>query len=172
MNAQQGDNKANGEYSGLKSLATQQASLVGRLLPEDLAELRVFLAERDGLTAANRRLLSLLETVTFVAIAMLFEHHRDDVLRAFTIAELQRVTDKSAGLVTQRVEDIYREAFDAVTSARTPGLPSEIAGLRRSALENLHRLEHVGMLDWNEMKPILRAFVRLIDGMEFSCHER
>lgn len=170
MSAQQNEKANNGQYAGLRRLAMEPASLVGRLLPEDLAELRVFLAERDGLAAVNRQLLNMLETITFVAIAMLFEHHRTDVLRSFTIAELQRISDKSAGFISRRVEDIYREAFDAVVLASAPGLPAELSGLRRSAIENLERLDRVGILDWNEMKPILHAFVRLVDGMEIARH--
>jgi hypothetical protein len=58
-----------------------------------------------------------LERVTCVAITMLYESHKDDVLNTFPIHDLQSVSDRSADLATQKVEDIYKAALDVLKNA-------------------------------------------------------
>ena len=50
--------------------------------------------------------------VLSVAIAGLYENYKDDVLRVFTLDELQAVVDLSESLRPQQVENIYKRAWD------------------------------------------------------------
>lgn len=56
--------------------------------------------------------------VSCVGITMLYDTHRDDVLAAFTIAELEGVTRHTEPLRAQTVEAIYRGGFDAARAAK------------------------------------------------------
>lgn len=55
--------------------------------------------------------IAFLRQVLSVAIAGLFEHHKNDVLRVFTLGELQAVADLTEPLQPQQVEDIYKRAW-------------------------------------------------------------
>jgi len=58
--------------------------------------------------------------VLSVAIAVLYEHYKDDVLRVFTLDDLQTVIDLSDSLRPQQVEDIYKRAWDILEVATLP----------------------------------------------------
>jgi len=68
--------------------------------------------------------LRFLKQVVAVAIAGLFEHYKDDVLRVFTLDELQAVVDLSDALRPQQVEDIYKRAWEMLTTPQAqPAVP-------------------------------------------------
>ena len=58
--------------------------------------------------------------VLSVAIAGLYEHYKDDVLRVFTLDELQTVIDLSESFRLQQVEDIYKRAWDMLAASAPP----------------------------------------------------
>jgi hypothetical protein len=60
--------------------------------------------------------VAFLRQVLSVAIAGLYEHYKDDVLRVFTLDELQAVVDLSDALRPQQVEDIYKRAWEMLTT--------------------------------------------------------
>lgn len=62
--------------------------------------------ERE-LAALRGRLME----VTAVAITQLFEQHRDDVVKTFSVGELQNISSASEHLRLRQVEDIYKEAW-------------------------------------------------------------
>lgn len=68
------------------------------------------------LVAAQER--EAFKNAVYVAITMLFDSHRDDVARTFSIAELQRIADHTDALGNEQVENIYRAAFDKFDAAR------------------------------------------------------
>jgi hypothetical protein len=68
------------------------------------------------LVAAQER--EAFKNAVYVAITMLFDSHRDDVARTFSIAELQRIADHTDALGSEQVENIYRAAFDKFDEAR------------------------------------------------------
>jgi hypothetical protein len=67
------------------------------------------------LVAAQER--EAFKNAVYVAITMLFDSHRDDVARTFSIAELQRIADHTDALGNEQVENIYRAAFDKFDAA-------------------------------------------------------
>jgi hypothetical protein len=77
-----------------------------------LPELKRF----QELVAAQER--EAFKNAVYVAITMLFDSHRDDVARTFSIAELQRIADHTDALGNEQVENIYRAAFDKFDEAR------------------------------------------------------
>jgi len=68
------------------------------------------------LVAAQER--EVFKNAVYVAITMLFDSHRDDVARTFSIAELQRIADHTDAMGNEQVENIYRAAFDKFDTAR------------------------------------------------------
>lgn len=84
--------------------------------PEDF---RALLREAaDALEAAREdgaRLRETLRDVTGVAICGLFDTHREDTLREFSLQELARVTEVTAPLLEEgvTVESVYRRGYDA-----------------------------------------------------------
>lgn len=72
-----------------------------------------------------------LKQVVGVAIAGLFEHYKNDVERAFDTATLREVAAATSSLVDQRVEDIYKRAWEmlSITPPRsaTPSDHNQIA---------------------------------------------
>lgn len=75
------------------------------------------LAEQPAQTEQQGQAIDVafLRQVLSVAIAGLYEHYKDDVLRVFTLGELQTVADLSESLQPQQVEDIYKRAWDMLT---------------------------------------------------------
>ncbi|GEM_PF-1786950 len=74
--------------------------------------------ERDQLRAEVNGLRGLLRDATAVAITMLYDSHRDDVLEEFTAPELEAVVKVSAHLQSAKVEHVYRLAWDAALAAK------------------------------------------------------
>lgn len=62
-----------------------------------------------------------LREVVAVAITMLYDSHRDDVLSTFSDAELQTVLEATYHLRDTRVEHVYRKAFDMVLTGAGNG---------------------------------------------------
>lgn len=83
-----------------------------------LAECQALRSERDRLRAENEALRALLREVSCVAITMLYDTHKADVLALFTIPELEEVTASTQHLQSQSVESVYRRGFDAARAAR------------------------------------------------------
>jgi hypothetical protein len=54
----------------------------------------------------------ILKQAIATAISMLYEGHKDDVLRVFSLAELNHVVEITEPLLPRQVEDIYRQAWD------------------------------------------------------------
>jgi hypothetical protein len=77
--------------------------------------------------------LRFLKQVVAVAIAGLFEHYKDDVLRVFTLDELQAVVDLSDALRPQQVEDIYKRAWEMLTTP--PAQPAAWVGLTNGEID-------------------------------------
>lgn len=69
-----------------------------------------------ALEAENQRLRGLLSDVTSVAITMLYNSHRGDVMATFTMSELADVVVRSEHLQTERVEHIYRRGYEALAA--------------------------------------------------------
>ena len=77
----------------------------------------------DALEAAREDGACLRETlrdVTGVAICWLFDTHREDTLREFSLQELARVTEVTAPLMEEgvTVESVYRRGYDAAMRER------------------------------------------------------
>ena len=66
-----------------------------------------------------------MKKVLSVAIAGLFEHYKDDVLRVFSLDDLHTVVDLSESLRLKQVEDIYRRAWDILAAAPQPAQPEQ-----------------------------------------------
>ncbi len=66
--------------------------------------------------------LHFFKQVLSVAIAGLYEHYKGDVLKTFSIRELQEVVDLSESLRPRRVEDIYKQMW--VMLATSPAQPA------------------------------------------------
>jgi hypothetical protein len=60
--------------------------------------------------------LKFMRQVLSVSIAGLYEYYKDDVLRVFSVDDLQNVLDLSEPLRPQQVEDIYRRAWDMLAA--------------------------------------------------------
>jgi hypothetical protein len=96
--------------------------------------IRELLAERDQLAAAleaaredGARLRETLRDVTGVAICVLFDAHREDTLREFSLQELARVAEATDQLLEEgvTVESVYRRGYDAaIDQARGKGVQS------------------------------------------------
>jgi hypothetical protein len=82
-----------------------------------------------GLRGPDRD-VGFLRQVLSVAIAGLYEHYKNDVLRAFTLDELQTVVDLSEPLRHQHVEDIYKQAWAMLAAAPQPTpLQAQVSGV-------------------------------------------
>ena len=78
-------------------------------------------AAREG----GARLRKTLRDVTGVAICGLFDTHREDTLREFSLQELARVTEVTEPLLEEgvTVESVYRRGYDAaIDRARGKGV--------------------------------------------------
>lgn len=93
--------KANAEY-----IATVSPEVITALLDEN-----------EALQAECERLRGLLRDTASVAIAMLYDSHKADVLAEFKVPELEAVVDASKHLQSHRVEHVYRRAWDAAIDA-------------------------------------------------------
>ena len=79
---------------------------------------------REAITAIKQALaapvqehdVAFLRQVLSVAIAGLYAHYKDDVLRVFTLDDLQKVVDLSEPLQSQQVEDIYKRAWEMLAT--------------------------------------------------------
>ena len=98
-----------------------------RKINEQAEDIRELLAERDQLAAALEAaredgacLRETLRDVTGVAICGLFDTHREDTLREFSLQELARVTEVTAPLMEEgvAVESVYRRGYDAAMRER------------------------------------------------------
>lgn len=87
--------------------------------------LYALLSENAALAAEVGRLRKTLEVTTAVAITMLFDSHREDVKRVFTVDELEQVVAATEPLQSMNVqtEEIYRSAWDAIRADKG-GAPS------------------------------------------------
>tara|TARA_R110001592_G_scaffold111372_6_gene308507 strand:+ start:21898 stop:22296 length:399 start_codon:yes stop_codon:yes gene_type:complete len=65
------------------------------------------MAERDELLGLSRE-------VTSVAITMLYDSHKDDVIKEFSLKELEQVVGFTDHLESEAVESIYRKAWDTL----------------------------------------------------------
>jgi len=81
--------------------------------PEDF---RALLREAAAALESARETL---RDVTGVAICGLFDTHREDTLREFSLQELARVTEVTAPLLEEgvTVESVYRRGYDAAIDA-------------------------------------------------------
>lgn len=71
----------------------------------------------EALQAECERLRGLLRDTASVAITMLYDSHKADVLAEFKVPELEAVVDASKHLQSHRVEHVYRRAWDAAIDA-------------------------------------------------------
>jgi hypothetical protein len=69
--------------------------------------------------------VAFLRQVLSVAIAGLYQHYKDDVLRVFTLDDLQTVVDLADPLQSQQVEDIYKRAWEML--ATPPAQPAPVS---------------------------------------------
>ena len=69
---------------------------------------------------AGWRPISEMRAVVAVAVTMLYDTHPEDVLRVFDLCELEKISIITVLLGSQRVEDIYRSAWDHLTAATGP----------------------------------------------------
>src|SRR5690554_7864353 len=92
--------------------------LTGEQIADELNRLYTIIAEQNEEIAALEReveeLRSLLSDVTCVAITMLYDTHKQDVLDEFTLDELKEVVRRSEHLQIAKVEHIYRRGFEAL----------------------------------------------------------
>ncbi|WP_417585417.1 hypothetical protein [Pelagibacterium sp.] len=65
----------------------------------------------------------LLRDTASVAITMLYDSHKADVLAEFKVPELEAVVDASKHLQSHRVEHVYRRAWDAALSQQAEPAP-------------------------------------------------
>lgn len=77
-----------------------------------------YVPERDELVAALRTV----GLAVKVAVVQLYEQHPDDVVAAFSVADLQAISDATEPLCPRQVEDIYREAL-ALLARHAPEQP-------------------------------------------------
>ena len=93
--------------------------------PNDFrALLREAIAALEAAREDGARLRETLRDVTGVAICGLFDTHREDTLREFSLQELARVTEVTAPLIEEgvTVESVYRRGYDAaIDQARGKG---------------------------------------------------
>ena len=68
--------------------------------------------------------LQFLRQVVGVAIAGLFEHYKEDVARVFDTSTLQDVAEETMNLGDQRVEEIYKRAWDMLNTAPPAAQPA------------------------------------------------
>ena len=90
--------------------------------------------------------LHFFKQVLSVAIAGLYEHYKGDVLKTFSIRELQEVVDLSESLRPRRVEDIYKQmwAMLATPPAQPEPLPTRVTEeMHVAAVKVLHRANGV-----------------------------
>ncbi|BAP80955.1 hypothetical protein MT1_3780 [Pseudomonas sp. MT-1] len=73
-------------------------------------------AELGAAIAENERLRGLLRDTASVAITMLYDSHKADVLSEFKVPELEVVVKASEHLQALSVEKVYRRAWDAALS--------------------------------------------------------
>lgn len=89
---------------------------------------------RDEHEATIERLAEMLRDVTAVAIAMLYVTHREDLLAAFTIKELQEIASAGESLQPEQVEHIYRRGWELAMAGKHVEVPESgeaRAGLSR-----------------------------------------
>lgn len=105
---------ANG--NALPALADVAADDLQKALLDSDEALREAIAQPTESKDADSRdallLRNTLANVVSVAITMLFDSHREDVMREFSVAELTTVSKLSEGLGGTQVEAIYRKGFD------------------------------------------------------------
>jgi hypothetical protein len=90
--------------------------------------------------------LHFFKQVLSVAIAGLYEHYKGDVLKTFSIRELQEVVDLSESLRPRRVEDIYKQMWVmlATPPAQPEPLPTRVTEeMHVAAVKVLHRANGV-----------------------------
>ena len=110
----------------LRSAKWEVTDDCGRM-PDDPTHKCVFVDMRpDDFRALLREAAAALESaretlrdVTGVAICGLFDTHREDTLREFSLQELARVTEVTAPLLEEgvTVESVYRRGYDAAIDA-------------------------------------------------------
>ena len=87
--------------------------------------------------------------VLSVAIAGLYAHYKDDVLRVFTLDDLQKVVDLAEPLQLQQVEDIYKRAWEMLTTP--PAAQRQWVGLTDEDLANCSGHEVRWALYWEKL---------------------
>lgn len=96
------------EYAAYRSYgfseAKSEAAKIASLADDQIAAL-----EREV-----EALRSLLSDVTCVAITMLYDTHKQDVLDEFTMDDLKEVVRRSEHLQIEKVEHVYRRGFEAL----------------------------------------------------------
>ena len=93
--------------TGKITLHESKPMIVAHAIEKDQAAQPAPVQELDA--AFFRQVLS-------VAIAGLYAHYKDDVLRVFTLDDLQKVVDLAEPLQLQQVEDIYKRAWEMLTT--------------------------------------------------------
>jgi hypothetical protein len=96
---------------------TEPGTLQYEIEQEAITAIKEALAQTEQEPVAN---IQFMRQVLSVAIAGLYEHYKDDVLRVFTLDELQTVIDLSESFRLQQVEDIYKRAWDMLASTIPP----------------------------------------------------
>jgi hypothetical protein len=89
----------------------------------------------------NERLRGLLRDTAAVAITMLYDSHREDVLAEFTVPELEAVVKASAHLQSAKVEHVYRRAWDAALSQQAEPAPAQHWSATNPGLADQYRAE-------------------------------
>lgn len=98
---------------------TRECVFVDMRPDEFEAMLREAAAALEAAREDGARLRETLRDVTGVAICGLFDTHREDTLREFSLQELARVTEVTAPLLEEgvTVESVYRRGYDAAIDA-------------------------------------------------------
>jgi hypothetical protein len=105
---------------------------------------RWFDAYAESLTAQPAQDLHFFKQVLSVAIAGLYEHYEEDVLNTFSIDELSEVVDVSKSLQSRKVEDIYKQMWDMLSTP--PAAQRQWVGLIQQERKDIWR-EAIGWGD-------------------------
>ena len=82
----------------------------------------------SDLQAENEALRGTLSEVVSVAVTMLYDTHKLDVVDQFTIEELKDVVERTKHLQNDRVEDVYRRGYEVLLLAQAAELERQSGG--------------------------------------------
>ena len=86
--------------------------------------------------------LQFLKKVLSVAIAGLYEHYKQDVLKTFSIDELSEVVDLSESLQPKQIEDIYKCAWEMLKTP--PAAQRQWVDLTPQDLNEIFKVANTG----------------------------